>query len=137
MTEMFQTGIELGDLRLERHIALLEFSNSGCERIPFLVPLLFLGGKPLQLVSDRFRFLRKRANRTLERVELALAGGDGHFARAQIGAGLFEARLQGGLFALNGALAAAGFSDLLLQGRERCLEFIDLVLTREDRALWL
>ena len=57
----------------------------------------------------------------MQRVELALARGDGHFLGAQFRLGLLQAGLQLRLFAEQRALAPADFGDAFLQcGRRAC-----------------
>ena len=82
-----------------------------------LQPFLLLGGQALDFVNDGIDLLVQQALRVLQRVELAFVGGNGHFLGAQFGLRLLQAGLQLGLLALQRALAAADFGDLLLQLR--------------------
>jgi hypothetical protein len=137
VTQLVEAVVELGDLGLQRGFMLLELANAGGERVAFLVAFVLLRGEAFQLVGDRLGFLIEGADGALQRIELALARGDGHFLRAQICPGLFEAGLKFRLLALQCALAATGFVHLLLQLSERTLQFRDLVFAGKHGALRL
>src|ERR1035437_7745013 len=83
LPEIFQFFGQRGNLLLSGAFTRYEFVQLGRERLAFLQTFLLLRGKTLHFKHDRLDFLVEQAVGILQRLELALARGNGNFLLTQ------------------------------------------------------
>src|ERR1035437_2116100 len=132
LPEIFQFHRERGDLVLSGAFARFKFVQAGRERLAFLQTFLLLRGKTLHFKYDCLDFLVQQAVGILQRLELALARGNGNFLLAQFRLRLLQTGLQFRLLAQQRAALAARLGDEILQFVQFSLKFGNLVFTAEN-----
>ena len=134
LAEIFQFRRERGDFFLAGAFARFEFVQLRRQRVAFLQTFLLLRGEALDFKNDRLDFLVQQPVGILQRVELALARGDGDFLLAQFRLRLLQRRLQFGLLAQQRAAFAAHLGHAVLERGQFILQIGNLILAAQNGA---
>ena len=134
LAQIFQFRRERGDLFLRRRVRALPSSpDLRRQRLAFLQAFLLLRGQALDFKNDRLDFLVQQPVGILQRVEFALARGDGDFLLAQFRLRLLQAGLQFRLLAQQrAAFAAASSATRSCNSASSACKFGDLVFAAEN-----
>ena len=115
LPQVFQARGQRGDPLLAGLLARFQRRRPLGQRGALVVAFLFLRGEALDFVNDGVDLLVQQAAGILQRIELALARGDGDFLLAQFVLRLLQAGLQFRLLAQQRAALAAGLGHALLE----------------------